>query len=39
MVRIPGFHCSGPGSILGEGTDSPTCAAKKKFDLYLVYFK
>ena len=23
VVRIPGFHCNGPGSISGQGTDIP----------------
>ena len=23
MVRIPGFHCCGPGSIPGQGTEIP----------------
>lgn len=23
VVRIPGFHCHGPGSILGWGTEIP----------------
>ena len=30
--RIPGFHCQGPGSIPGQGTEipQPRGAAKKK---------
>ena len=23
MVRIPGFHCCGPGSVPGQGTEIP----------------
>ena len=23
VVRIPGFHCNGPGSISGQGTEIP----------------
>ena len=23
VVRIPGFHCHGPDSILGQGTEIP----------------
>ena len=23
MVRIPGFHCHGPGSFPGQGTEIP----------------
>ena len=23
MVRTPGFHCQGPGSIPGQGTETP----------------
>ena len=23
VVRIPGFHCRGPGSILGQRTEIP----------------
>ena len=32
MIRIPGFHCFGPGSIPGLGTEIPQAAeyGKKK---------
>ena len=32
MVRIPGFHCRGPGSIPGQGIEIPQAArhGKKK---------
>ena len=26
MLRIPGFHCRGPGSIPGRGTETPQTA-------------
>ena len=40
MVRIPGFHCHGPGSIPGRGTEIPQavqCGQKKstKIDFLL----
>ena len=33
MVRIPGFHCRGPGSVPGQGTEilaGRTAQAQKK---------
>lgn len=30
VVRIPGFHCRGLGSILGQGTEIPQAAWPKK---------
>ena len=38
MVRIPGFHCCGPGSIPGWGTKTPKAmlgGKKKKKDVSL----
>ena len=37
MVKIPGFHCYGLGSIHGQGTEMPQTAGhgqKKNFILY-----
>jgi len=37
MVKIPGFHCYGLGSIHGQGTEIPQTAGhgqKKNFILY-----
>ena len=42
MVRIPGFHCPGPGSIPGRGTEIPyklhgvAKKKKKKQNLFLI---
>ena len=30
VVRIPGFHCRGPGSVPGQGTESPASSVAKK---------
>ena len=42
VVRIPGFHCRGLGSIPGRGTESPSCkprrAAEKKNSAVDTYF-
>ena len=37
MVRIPGFHCCGPGSIPGWGTEVLQAAQRgqKKKNLYI----
>ena len=38
MVKIPGFHCRGPGSVPGWGTEIPQAAwhgPKKKRGLKM----
>ena len=39
VVRILGFHCRGPGSILGQRTEIPqACSTAKKGTVFTIYY-
>ena len=40
VVRIPGFHCHGPGSLPGQGTEIPQAVQRgQNIYIYFLIFK